>query len=240
VSNDLVFAADRQDSLVHAFRALDRRTGNVRWEHGGWQDPVEIVAADERYVVVATGEIRSQRYGQVTFVVLDARTGKEQSRFDAGHPENFMFSEVALRNHRLVYAQRRSLVARKVPQGTQDWVRKIDDDPGAVTMARSTDNKTAFALTSGTVLRVVAVDTTTGRERWTKTGVSLRDAGNSIAALSPVTTAPTETLRGTDSASGTSRWHYDVPSDLSSYRYPDLKVGDAGGRIAISTGCNPG
>jgi outer membrane protein assembly factor BamB len=79
VSEVSVFAANRQDGSSEVLRAIDRRTGRVQWEHTGWQAPLEIAAADRRHVVVATGETHSSRRGQVTVVVLDARTGIEES-----------------------------------------------------------------------------------------------------------------------------------------------------------------
>ena len=57
--------------------AIDRRNGNERWQRSGWQGAFQVVAADERTVVVANGDLNRQPTGTVTFIVLDARTGKQ-------------------------------------------------------------------------------------------------------------------------------------------------------------------
>ena len=234
VSEVSVFTTDDQRGTL---RVLARRSGRVRWEHGAWSDPFKIVAADERHVVVATGEMQSQRNGRVTFVVLDARTGREDSRFDAGHPENFDFTEVALTDTAIVYAQHSSIASRRLSDGTQNWRQKVDNNLGPLAMARSTDNRTVFALRSGTVGRVVALDAITGRRRWTRSG-QLADATSSTTVVGRA--HPSRTLRGIDTSTGASGWRDVVSADLAPIGTAALKMRIAAGRLAMSTWCNSG
>ena len=177
-------------------------------EHGGWQAPVEVVAADDGDVVVATGDLQRQPYGPITFAVLDAKTGAERSRFAADDPELFYFSDVALRDGRLVYAQRSSIVSQHLSDGEEGWRTGL----GPVSMTRSIDNKTVFPRRSGATGHVTALDTSTGQERWTEVGY-LATGGNTTAVIGPSDGG--RTLRGVDTGSGALRWRLDVPAELA-------------------------
>lgn len=241
VTNDLVITAARQSDPVHTFRALDRRTGRVRWESDGWTDRFDIIAASKRHVVVATGGLGSQPYpGPVTLVVLDARTGAEEGRFDGGEPELFYFNDVAIRDGLLVYAQGSSVTARRLPHGEHDWSRRFVARGSLEGLARSTDDATVFALGSGTKPRVTALDAATGRARWSSTTGWFRTATSTTTIVADA--HPGRTLAGIDTNSGARTWRYEVPAALSpsGLGAGDLAVAAAGGRLAISNPCDTG
>jgi outer membrane protein assembly factor BamB len=241
VTNNLVITTSRQSDPVDTFRALDRRTGRVRWESPTWNDRFDIIAANQRYVVVATGGLSSQPYtGPVTVVVLDARTGREQGRFDAGAPKLFYFNDVAIRDGLLIYAQDSSITARQLPNGDPDWRRRFTERGSAENLARSTDDATVFALGSGAEPRVTALDAATGRERWSRNDGSFRTAGPSSVVFAQA--HPGRTLIGVDVSSGARTWRYEAPPMLApdGLGAADLAVASAGGRVAISNGCDTG
>lgn len=243
VTEDLVLTTRPAVPHVDEFRALDRRTGAVRWEARGWTDPFEIVAADSRHVVVATGGIGSQPYDlPVTLVVLDARAGKEQGRFDAGKPQLFYFSDVALTDGQVVYAEGRSIVGRRLPNGEQVWRRRFASDRDLDSMARSTDSRTVFALASGRDSRVTALDAATGQQRWTRS--SNEDGFRSAGATASVfgDQHPSRALHSVGTSLGSPKWAYTIPSALTSPGLSaiDLTVGTAARRTAISGTCDDG
>jgi len=199
--------------------------------------PFVVAAAEAGHVAIATGDTGGQPPSQVTFVVLDAQTGAEVSRFDAGHPERFDLSEVALRDGHLDYAQRASIVSRRTSNGEQAWRRTVDDQAGAVTMARSPDDRTVFALRSGSVGSVAALDAISGRKRWTHTGY-LAAAGDRTAVLGRP--HPSRTLRGIDASSGARRWQREIPADLAPIGTLGLRVRAAGDLLVLSNDCNVG
>jgi outer membrane protein assembly factor BamB len=243
VSNSLVFTVSRQPDSAGSFRALDRRTGRVRWESDGWTERFGIIAADARYVLVATGGLGGQPYtGPVTLVVLDARTGKEKGRFDAGKPKLFYFSDVALVKGLVVYADGRSIVGRRLPNGAQVWRRRFTGPESLELMGRSTDNATVFALGSGAGSRVTALDGATGRERWSR--ATERENFLSADAKTAVFGRwdPNHTMVGLDTTSGVQRWRRAAPSGLAppGLGATDLTVNNADGRVAISNPCDTG
>jgi outer membrane protein assembly factor BamB len=243
VSEDLVFTVHRQSEAVDSFRALDRRTGKVRWTAGGWSDRFDIIAANARHVVVATGGLGSQPYTDpVTLVVLDARTGNEEGRFDAGKPKLFYFSDVALAKGLIVYADGRSIVGRRLPNGAQVWRHRFSGPRHLENMARSSDSATVFALGAGTDARVTALDAATGHHRWAR---STKREGF-LAAGGPAATFgrfhPSRTLIGVETSSGTPRWRYAIPPNLTppGFGATDLTINTAAGRVAISNPCDNG
>src|SRR4029079_11210264 len=182
VTETLVLTHMQQAGQVNSFRALDRRTGRVRWESHGWDQRFELVAADRRHVVVATGGLTSQPYeGPVTLVVLDARTGVEQARFDAGRPRLFYFNDVALTDDLVVYADASTIVGRKLTNGDEVWRRRFHGARPLELMAPTADDRTVFALGSGAGARVTALDASTGQRRWVRSDVELRAAGTATA-----------------------------------------------------------
>jgi outer membrane protein assembly factor BamB len=239
VSDDLVFTTTRQQDPVDSFRALERRTGRVRWESQVWSDQFDIIAASKRYVVVATGGLSSQPYlGPVTLVVLDALTGREEGRFDAGTPKVFSFNDIAIENDLLVYADGSSIVGRQLPNGERDWHRRFTKS-ALQGVARSTDDATVFALGAEAQAGVTALDAVTGRERWTRRRDEFRTAGSTAAVFGE---SSGRTLSGVDVDTGARRWRYEIPSTLTP---PGIGAGDvtvetAGGRVAISNPCDTG
>jgi len=241
VTETLVLTHVQQAGQVNSFRALDRRTGRVRWESHGWDQRFELVAADRRHVVVATGGLTSQPYeGAVTLVVLDARTGVEQARFDAGRPRLFSFNDVALTPDLVVYADASTIVGRKLTNGDEVWRRRFHGARSFELTARSADDRTVFALGSGAGARVTALDASTGHRRWVRSDVELRAAGIATAAFAQA--SPSRLLVGLDVASGARRWRYDPPQNLTSAAFgaAQLAVASAGGHVALSNGCDSG
>jgi outer membrane protein assembly factor BamB len=241
VTEELVLTHVQQAAPVTSFRALDRRTGRVRWESQGWDQRFDLVAADERHVVVAIGGVSSQPYeGPVTLVVLDAQTGAEQTRFDAGRPRLYYFNDVALTADLVVYADGSSIVGRKLTNGDDAWRRRFHGARSFEVTARSADDRTVFALGAGTGARVTALDSSTGRVRWSRSDVALRAAGASTAAFAR--TQPGRALVGLDVASGARRWRYAAPQDLTpaGLDATSLAIGAAGGHLVLSNGCDSG
>jgi outer membrane protein assembly factor BamB len=243
VSEELVFTVHRQSEAVDSFRALDRRTGKVRWTAGGWTDRFDIIAADARHVVVATGGLGSQPYtGPVTLVVLDARTGEEEGRFDAGKPKLFYFSDVALAKGLVVYADGQSIVGRRLPHGAQVWRHRFSGPQLLENMARSSEGATVFALGADSDSQVTALDAATGRQRWARSTKreGFRAAGGATAMFGRL--HPSRTLIGVATSSGTARWRYEIPPNLTppGLGASDLTINTAAGRIAVSNACDTG
>jgi hypothetical protein len=128
-------------------------------------------------------------------------------------------------------------VSRVLTDGAQNWKQRVDKNSSPLAMARSTDNRTLFALRSGLEGRVVALDSATGRELWTNTGL-LAASGDTTAVLSRH--APIRALRGVDATSGAPKWRYVMPADFVRTASAGLRIRSVGERLVMSTDCNLG
>lgn len=235
VSDQLVFTADGEGARADTVLARERDTGRVRWEKAGWNASVETVAADNRHVVIAAGDLNRQPHGPISMVVLDARTGDELTRFEVGDPSRFDFSEVALTNDLVVYAEGSSVVARRLTDGSTAWT--TTEDVFFPSLNRSRDARTVLAVSNGP--RITAFDTATGEVRW-KTDHRLPVAvGNEVSVVTKG--FPGRTLFGISTRSGAGRWHR-VPPIAEPWRengvFPDLQI--AGNLLAVSSTCEDG
>jgi outer membrane protein assembly factor BamB len=250
-SETLVFATDRAGDEAYVLHAFDRRDGSLRWTFGGrdpsWNGSVAVVAADRAAVVVANGGFLSQNPGTfTTFYVLDARTGKERSRFGATDAQ-ISFNDFAMTDGLLVYTEGLSVVGRELSGGAVRWQRGFPAPPENVAgspspllslfMKRSADNQTVFAQSFADRV-ITALDARTGQLRWEapfRTGVRVSAAGVTVLGASQYR------LNAVDTSSKKPRWNYRVPAQAAQgTAASQINVWSVDGRLTLSTLCDQG
>lgn len=128
VSDTLVFTGRIDAEPRNTLTAFDRRSGLRRWSFPmtpTLRTTFQVVAANRSTVVVALGPFSSS-LGLTTFFVLDARTGRERSpSFRIGDPA-IQFSDFAIHDGALVYAEGRYAIARDLRTGEIRWRHATD------------------------------------------------------------------------------------------------------------------
>lgn len=185
VSATLVFTASAPTAgSANVLVAHGRQSGRKVWTFPNSPDPAwgptfDVVAANARTLVVGNGGYLSRfssaggpdkPSGPTTFFVLDATTGIERSRFTSDDPA-FSFSDFAMVDGLLVYAERDYIVARQLDNGAVRWKTSVAFTAPTppvqglrpLLMRASADAQTVFGLSGR---EFVALDTRTGAERW--------------------------------------------------------------------------
>lgn len=213
VSDDLVFWGTGGSSPM---RATSRRSGREVFEFPRAPDPAwtsrfEVVAADERNVLVAngsfTGRSGSDPLGPTTFFLLDARSGTELGRFPSADPR-LLFSGVAMGHGVFVYSERGDVVARSLDDGSEVWRRSFTEQRPLI----PTSNRDVVVVaTDGGGLE--ALDLETGKVRWTSTDALVRAADDDTLLVIGISGIDRR-IRAVDLASGRLRWSRNLPAAM--------------------------
>jgi outer membrane protein assembly factor BamB len=250
VSSTLVFTSKLTGPSRWDLRGFDRRTGKRRWSfppapEPEWGGVFDVVAADRAHVVVAnggyTGRSDAGPSGATTFFVLDARTGKERSRFTAADPQ-MLFADFVLHDGLLVFGDGPSIVARDIRDGSTVWTRPREGTPAEGTAGqwidpsvRSATNGSRAYLHRRDSFDALAIES--GTTRWTAPGW-LYASSRALA----VTTLP-RGLYAYDATTGAPRWNRRMPHALGRGDEIGVAVGfgaRAGRTIALNRGCDAG
>jgi outer membrane protein assembly factor BamB len=223
--------------------AFERTTGKLRWtfdiEDPQWTRSIQVVAADERVVVVVSGGFLERVNGvpasPIMFFVIDAQTGAELSRFDARDPA-VQFSNLSITDGALVYAEGLSVLSRDLVTGTVRWRQPVDEkkfqksnsNKPSVLLAVASDGATVFAYDENQAHPVIAFDARSGATRWSLSGLRFRSAD----AQSTVLSTPGEASRLVvyDTATGSPRWERKLALDGN--------VALGGNRVATTPACD--
>lgn len=199
VTDDLVFTRRVDSEPRNVLQAFDRRTGEERWtfpvtEETGHTD-MATVAGNADTVVVVSGPPNSggapNPLGPTTLLVIDASTGKERVRFTAENP-NTSFSDFAIIDGALVFAEQADVVARDLTDGSVRWRHptgaRLPPQLAGNAVLRimlSSDGRTVF--TDSYDQRLEILDAATGAVRWTEPSRTLffERADDATAVMQP-------------------------------------------------------
>jgi outer membrane protein assembly factor BamB len=249
VSNSLVFATSANVDTGGSLDAYDRRSGSRRWTFPNaadtsWSNTFDVVAADRGTVVVANGPYLTHGGGAqspTTMFVLDARSGRERSRFVVGEPA-IPFSDFGIHDGVLVYADGGNAVGRDLKDGAVRWTHPSPQaspvSEGGVprsTIGLSADGATVFVGSARGFSDVL--DTRTGALRWTaepvrflkaatRREVFVADADQGIAAL--------------DAKTGHERWKRNTLRVFDERPGFEVDVAASGSTVAVSPICSEG
>jgi outer membrane protein assembly factor BamB len=248
-SSSLVFAATsavrpRPGQSPPGIDAYERTTGKLRWTFDIHPDPqwttsFEVVAADDRMVVVVNGGFRDRINGvpaaPIIFFVIDAQTGTELSRFDAGDPA-VSFSNFSITDGALGYAEGASVLARDLATGSVRWRQQVGEtefptstsNKPTVLLAVASDEQTVFAHNGNQAHPLIAFDARSGVTRWSSSGLRFRSADAQSTVLS--TLGETSRLTVYDTITGSPRWERPLPL------YGNVALG--GNRVATTPACD--
>jgi hypothetical protein len=141
-----------------------------------------------------------------------------------------------------VYVEGGAVVRRRLQDGSEEWRHDFHVFRGILNLAVGLDRATVFAVyyTTDPNIRWTALDTTTGRERWTKVDRLLRTAGQGTAVFTDQ--GPSRALQGVDIRSGRTTWRSDVPARVAPpvFAASELQVNTASARITASATCTDG
>jgi outer membrane protein assembly factor BamB len=178
--------------------------------------------------------------GPTTFLVLDAATGKERKRFLSADPA-INFSDFAIVDGALVYAENGDALARDLTTGQVRWSRHATFprplQDGGVPWMRiqlSADHSTVF--TSGARGIAEVLDPRTGTVLWNARDRFLRAAEGRDAVFEDG--APR--LESVAARSGRLRWARGAPAALRTHPGIPTNVGLDDGSMVVSATCDDG
>jgi outer membrane protein assembly factor BamB len=249
VSDSLVFATSANFDADGTLDAFDRQLGRRRWtfpttDETAWGRTFDVVAADRTTVVVANGSYLMKSgpsQSPTTMFVLDARTGMERARFAVAEPA-IPFSDFAISNGVLVYADGANAVGRDVRDGSILWThpsaQATPTSDGGVprsTIHVSSGARTVFVGSTHGFSDVL--DARTGALRWTADPVRYFEA----ATGSDVVVADTDQkITALDVATGRPRWVRRTLPFFDQKPGFEIAVAASSSSVAVSPTCGAG
>jgi outer membrane protein assembly factor BamB len=259
VSPTLVFATDGTFNIAGRLDAYNRRTGRRSWSFPTRSDPAwgltfDVVAADNETVVVVNGgyliHYGDQPESPSTVFVLDARTGRERTRFTAANPQ-MLLSDFAMDHGLLVYADGTDILGRDLRDGRIRWTRPsriVPAPPFFYTppqTIRATSDGGTFLLGGPPEGSVDAVDSLSGAIRWSagpQPRQYLSVADRSLVIVNGFTgtdSDPNVTLHARSTATGRPLWRRDA-TRLFPGTSASFGVAARGSVVALYRSCDEG
>jgi outer membrane protein assembly factor BamB len=247
-SETLVFTVRVDAEPRNTLNAFDRRTGRKRWSFPVAAETghtmFDVVAGNRSTVVVASGPytVRSgpDPIAPTTFLVLDADSGRERTRFLSADPA-IPFSDFAIVDGALVYAENGDALARDLATGRVRWRRHATFprplDNGGLPWMRlqlSADHRTVF--TSGERGIAEVLDARTGAVLWNAKDGFLQAAAGDDAVFED----GEQRIASVVARTGKPRWQRELLGALRRRGFVPTNVGVDDGLVVLSATCDDG